>query len=173
MGPVIIDGTLNIRVIWTFDGADLAINVLNANIGPSPSVNQAMADTIAGHAGDAHDSSDLNTLQPTDLVLDRVDIRDVRSANQPLISATVNSAGTDTDDLLPRGNALVVTSRTALAGRSFRGRTYVPGFSDVATESTGLATSAARDAAVALPLLAGCGRLQLLVTSRDIAVSEL
>lgn len=149
MPPVVITGTLQIRVVWTLGGADYGQNVLHANIGGTPSVDQSMASTIAGFAGAAHTGSGLAALQPSSVVLDRVDIRDLRTANQPLLSASVASAGTATGQLLPRGTAQVVTLRTALAGRSFRGRVYVPGFAEEAADVDGRATQAARDAAVA------------------------
>lgn len=149
MPPVIIDGTVSIRVVWTFAGSPLGQNVLNANIGGAPAVNQAMADTIGGHLDDAHSSSGLDALQNEDVSLASVEIRDVRTANQPLIEASIGSPGTATSDLVPRGNALVVTSRTNLAGRSFRGRCYVPGFADDATDTSGRATQGAQDAAQA------------------------
>lgn len=147
MPPVVIDGTLSIRIVWLLAGAEFASNIVNANIGASPSVDQSMATTIAGHVGSAHGSSGLQPLQPADVTIGRVDIRDVRTANQPVISASVGTAGTSVNELLPRGNSLVVTLRTALAGRSYRGRTYVPGFARDAIDMTGRATTAATDAA--------------------------
>lgn len=147
MPPVIVEGSLHIRVIWTYDGSMLGINSLYANIGSGPNVNSAMASTIAGHLGSAHGDSGLNTHQPPAVSLANVEIRDVRQANQPLLSASVDSPGTGAGDLLPRGNALVVTSRTNLAGRSFRGRTYVPGFDESASDAAGRASSDAQTAA--------------------------
>lgn len=149
MPPVVVDGTLSIRVVWTAAGSPLGQNVLNARIGSGPAVNQAMATTIAGHLESAHTSSGLDALQSTDVSMDLVEIRDLREPNQPLISAAIGSPGLSAANLVPRGNSLVVTSRTALAGRSFRGRTYVPGFSDEATDASGRATQAAQDAATA------------------------
>lgn len=149
MAPVVITGTLQIRVIWALNGADWAENVLHALIGAGPSVDQSMADAIASDAGAAHVSSGLNVLQPTGVTLDRVAIRDIRTANQALIESPVGSAGTATSQLLPRGNALVVTLRTALAGKSFRGRSYVPGFGEDSNDTGGRATAAAQAAAQA------------------------
>lgn len=148
MPPIVIEGALSIRVIWLLSGALLGENVLHANIGAGAVVDQAMANTIAGHAGTAHSGSGLNALQPTTITLDRVDIRDVRTPNQPLLSGNVGSAGTSAAELLPRGNALVVTARTALAGKSFRGRTYVPGLDETTSGADGRATAAATTATV-------------------------
>lgn len=149
MPPVIITGSLNIRIVWTQAAAPLAFNVVNANIGGAAVVNQAMANTIAGFLDAAHTSSALETLQPTSVSLDRVEIRDVRQANQALIPASIASPGTSVGELLPRGVALGVTARTALAGRSFRGRNFIPGFDEASADVNGRATQAAADAAVA------------------------
>lgn len=149
MPPIVIEGTLSIRVIWLLSGALLGENVLHANIGAGSVVDQAMANTIAGHLVSAHGTSGLNGIQPTSVTLDRVDIRDVRTPNQPLISGAVGSAGTSVAELLPRGNALVVTARTALAGKSFRGRTYIPGLDETTSGADGRAVPAATTATVA------------------------
>lgn len=56
-------------------------------------------------------------------------------------------AGTNTAQSLPPQDALVISWRTALKGRSFRGRTYVPGLTEVNQDAGiwGSATTAAYD----------------------------
>lgn len=152
MPPVVIDGGLQIRIVWLLPGEQTALNVLHSNIGSSPAVNAAMAGTISQAVADAHTSSGLNAVQPASVQIDRVDIRDVRTANQPIITGTAGmpSPGTVADgDMLPKQDALVVTHRTALAGRSFRGRTYLPGFDETESMAAGEAATSARDAAAA------------------------
>jgi hypothetical protein len=152
MPPVIIDGTLQIRVVWALPGEKQALNVLHSDIGANTTVNQALANTVAQAVADAHASSGLNAVQPDSVSIERVDVRDVREANQPLISSTTGlpSPGTVTSgDLLPKQDAICITSRTALAGRSFRGRTYLPGFDEGSSMVAGEASTAARDAGVA------------------------
>lgn len=149
MPPVVITGTLSIRVIWALGGSDWAVNAPHALIGASPAVDQSMADTIASALGSAHSSSGLNALQPTSVELSRVQIRDIRTANNAPVESSIASAGTATGELLPRGTGLVVTQRTARAGTSFRGRMYTPGFSEASNTATGRADQAAQDAATA------------------------
>lgn len=149
MAPIVIPSTLRIRLIWQLNSQDWAQNVLHASIGAGPAVDQAMADTIASHAGGAHTSSGLAVLQPTSVTLDRVIIRDLRQANRAPIPSAIGSAGTATGNLLPLGVGLVCTLRTALAGKSFTGRSYIPGFSEDANEALGVASPAAQAAAQA------------------------
>ncbi len=49
--------------------------------------------------------------------------------------------GTATGDALPRGTALCVTLRTARAGRSYRGRTYLGGFGEGDNDTDASASS--------------------------------
>lgn len=147
MAPVVIPGTLQIQLIWNLGTAFLGMNVLNALIGAGPTVDQTMSNAIADLAEAAHTGSPLATLQPTTVTLASTRIRDIRTANNPQLETLIGSAGTSTADLLPRGNALVVTSRTARAGGSFRGRTYVPGFSESAAGADGRASATAMTAA--------------------------
>lgn len=147
MAPVVIPGTLQVQLIWNLSGVFLGMNVLNALIGAGPTVDQTMANAIGDLAEAAHTGSPLSTLQPTTLTLASVRIRDIRTANNPQLESTIGSAGTATTDLLPRGNALVVTARTARAGGSFRGRVYVPGFAEGASGADGRATATAVSAA--------------------------
>lgn len=53
-------------------------------------------------------------------------VRDVSVTPNRIVAATpVTSVGSSTAEILPANAALVVTWRTAFAGRSFRGRTYL------------------------------------------------
>lgn len=152
MPPVIIDGTLQIRIVWALPGGKTALNVLHSDIGSGTVVDQAVANQVAQAVADAHASSGLNAVQPDNVQIERVDVRDVRTANQPLITSTTGlpSPGTVAGgDLLPKQDAINITSRTALAGRSYRGRTYLPGFDEGSSMAAGEANQAARDAGVA------------------------
>lgn len=151
MPPTVIDGTLRIRIIWALPGGVHAQNVLHSHIGSSATVDQDMADSIASKVASAHSDSDLDDYQPDSVEIERVEIRDLREANMALIESDEDlpSAGTIEDgDALPKQNALVVTHRTAKAGRSYRGRSYIPGLEEDASGDDGDASSGARDAAV-------------------------
>jgi hypothetical protein len=146
---IIITGTYEIRIVWAYAGTDWALNVLHAQLPGGESVNQGLADGWATDLSAAHTSSGLEALQPTAVSLDRVGVRDLRTANQPMHEANIASAGTSANDLLPRAASLVVTMRTSLAGRSFRGRSYVPGFDEAQNTVEGTAVPAATAAATA------------------------
>jgi hypothetical protein len=150
--PVIIDASIDIRIIWALPGGKQALSVLHSQIGGSAPVNQAMANTIAQAVSDAHTSSGLAAVQPDSVSIESVAIRDLRTPNQPLIIGTTGlpSAGTIVDgDMLPKQDAINITKRTALAGKSFRGRMYTPGFDESVSMSGGEASTGGRDAAVA------------------------
>lgn len=72
-------------------------------------------------------------------------IRDIRSANQPEIvgvGAPVLGTAATESNILPLQTALVITLRTALAGRRFRGRVYLAGFAESHNTATGSANGA-------------------------------
>lgn len=149
MPQVVIEGTYSITITWALAGTDWAVNQLHALIPSADSVDAALAAAWASDIEAAHVASGLAALQPTSVSLSRVDVRDLREPALPAYSAPMSSAGTSEAELLPRGTALVVTKRTNRAGPSFRGRIYIPGFSEEANETGGRATSAATAAAVA------------------------
>lgn len=150
MPPTVVEVSIHIRILWLLGGSPLGENTFYAQVGSGATVDQSMATTVAGNWSAAMTSSGILPLLASDVVCDGITIRDVRTANNPLISADLNIPGSSASDLLPRGNALVVTNRTSRAGRSFRGRTYVLGFAENATGGDGRATQPAMDAAAAL-----------------------
>jgi hypothetical protein len=79
-----------------------------------------------------------------------VQLRDLRTANMPFVASTGGATvGTGVATALPPGVALVISERTAQAGRGFRGRIYLPGLdSSAVTAATGAASAAANTAAV-------------------------
>ena len=149
MPQVVIEGTYSITITWALSGTDWAVNALHALIPSADSVDAALAAAWATDIEAAHVDSGLAALQPTAVSLSRVDVRDLREPALPAYSAPMTSAGTSEAELLPRGTALVVTKRTNRAGPSYRGRIYIPGFSEDANEAGGRASSAAVAAATA------------------------
>jgi len=149
MPQVVIEGTYSITITWALAGTDWAVNQLHALLPSADSVDAALAAAWASDIEAAHVASGLQALQPTAVSLSRVDVRDLREPALPAYSAPMTSAGTSEAELLPRGTALVVTKRTNRAGPSYRGRIYIPGFSEEANETGGRATSAASAAALA------------------------
>lgn len=85
--------------------------------------------------------NELNPSLPTDLTLDRVDCFNV---DQPTFSNSTLSgdAGDVIGDALPPRNAPVISKKTGLRGRSFRGRMYLPFLSEL-QQNGGVITPAA------------------------------
>lgn len=142
MAQLVIPQGVLVRLIWTRGGSDYAVNVLGA-LNPGPvTVNQALANTVGtaikarltstGHVGDLAST----------IALSKVTLRDVSIPNQGEFPDSGGPVvGTDaTTGELPPQVALVITLRTALAGPRFRGRIYLPGFSE-ATSLAGACVS--------------------------------
>jgi hypothetical protein len=158
-------------------GGERAINVFGLNIAAGTQVNQAVADALAVQTQSWFSAAGLAPLVHTSDQIQSVGIRDLRSANLPEYVANVTGAGgSDATEPLPNNIAIVVTLRTALAGKSFRGRSYVPLNGGTAWDGTTMHyTPAAVTAAGAwltqirtgLPLIVGTsGGLHLAVVSR-------
>jgi hypothetical protein len=65
-------------------------------------------------------------------------VRDLRTANLPEFESSPQDVpGTGTGDVLPLNVAACLTLRTALAGKSFRGRQYFSGFTEAQNDAAG------------------------------------
>ena len=146
---IIITGTYTIKITWQLAGVDWALNVLHAQLPGGESVNQGLADGWAADLDALHVSSGLAAVQPSTVALDRVAVRDVRVANQAEHEAEVGSLGLSASELLPRQVGIKVTTRTSLAGKSFRGGPTIPGFDELQNNGAGQIAATASDAAEA------------------------
>lgn len=137
-----------LKVYWSL-GGQLAINVYGVRVPAGVTITQALADTV-GAAVKAGYTANLAPLQPAANAVIRVGLRDFRTPNQPEFrdSGGIAAGTAPTADALPRGVALCVTLRTGLAGKSFRGRTYLPGFNETQNDGSATTVSAASAAAV-------------------------
>lgn len=137
-----------IRLIWSING-ELAFNVQGLLIPPGIAVNQALADTVGAGVKNAF-GTQLAPQLATTTRLEKVGLRDFRQPNQAEfrdIGAAV--PGSAVGDSLPNSTAMCLTVRTALAGRSFRGRFYLGGFVEAANGPDGRAVAGAVSAALA------------------------
>jgi hypothetical protein len=148
MAPLVIPDCWQVRLIWNFGGNPYAVNVLHvfteSTVVPDSSNAADMADALEA----AHLSSNLDDFQVNDVTLAQVGVRNLNFANQPEILAPTTAAGISTGDPLPLMVSLCVTLRTALAGRSFRGRVYIPGWTEGANDTLGNPSAAAAAAAL-------------------------
>lgn len=146
---IIITGTYTIKITWQLAGVDWALNVLHAQLPGGESVDQALADGWATDLASLHTSSGLSAVQPSTIAIDRVAVRDLRVANQAEHEAEVGSLGLSAAELLPRQVGIKVTTRTNLAGKSFRGGPTIPGFDETQNNGAGQIAATASDAAEA------------------------
>jgi len=127
MGSLVIPTAVQVRLFWTYNSIP-GVNVLGGIVAGgfvnSQTIANALGTAILGH----FTSSGLAALMATTTVLDAVGVRDIRVANQPeFVSTAASVPGTGAGNPLPNELAAAVTLRTALAGKSFRGRAYFSG----------------------------------------------
>lgn len=135
--PTIIDNAVQVKWLWTL-GNISAVNVTHASIAGgftfSSATAQALFAAIAGNMG----TSGLVGTWGTGVSFDKVTIRDMRTPNNAEIESTgAPLTATGSGDLLPPQVAAVLTLRTAKAGKSFRGRIFLPGFAEDANDGQG------------------------------------
>lgn len=141
-GSVVIPNTVQVRLIWNLPNGKTVYNVLHGSVAggftPTATIAESVFTAIKGAAGWTAFRARLNT----GVSLAGVDLRDMRAANLPLVASTsAAAAGTGAGTALPPGDALVVTLRTANAGRAFRGRLFLPGFDTSALAAGGVAAA--------------------------------
>jgi hypothetical protein len=142
-----VTGGAQVKVYYSINGT-LAINVFGARVTGSPSFGQALANTIGASIKSGSWPAIAAQMAPTTSLV-RVGIRDLRQDNLPEFrDSGAAVAGTGTGDALPAGVGVVVTLRTAMSGKSYRGRTYVSGLTEAANGPQGTILTAASTAAV-------------------------
>lgn len=139
--PLVVPQGALLRLIWTQGGVPAAVNVFGVLNTGNVAITQTLTNTIGAAVKAGFTSSTQATFVHTTIALASIGLRDVRTANQPeFLEAAAAVPGTGTGDLLPLNVSLCITLRTALAGRSFRGRTYLWGYTEAANASNGTAT---------------------------------
>lgn len=141
-GQVVIPNCIQVRLIWALPNTKTVYNVLHATVAGGFSATGTVAENIftalKAAAGWTSWRANLNT----GVSFSGVDLRDMRSPNNALAASnTAASPGTGAGTALPPGDALVVTLRTAQAGRGFRGRVYLPGLDSSAMAAGGVAAA--------------------------------
>jgi len=125
--PLVLANSVQVRLQWRLNGV-AAFNVLGGIVAGGFANSQAHANSLGAAILGHFTSSGLAALMATTTSLVAVGIRDVRVANQAeFVSVAAAVPGTGAGNPLPNEVAAVVTLRTALAGKSFRGRAYFGG----------------------------------------------
>jgi hypothetical protein len=128
-----IPNCVEVHLVWILQDAKLGRNVLHGIVAPAFAPSSTIANSImTGLTSGASWTAYALLIMPT-ASLFAVELRDIRTANQPLVSSSIsNVPGTSVGTDMPNEVAACVTERTAGAGKAFRGRIYLPGFSSTA-----------------------------------------
>ena len=166
----VIPNCVQVRLLWAHQNS-LAINVLNAQAAGGLVVNQALANSL-GSAIKAAFQTNLAAHYNAGTALSRVGVRDMRQANQAeFLDTGAISTGSAVGDSTPVQVALALTLRTAKSGKSFRGRSFLPGMTEVDNVAGGQISTAGAAAAVAfmaaLQSAMTAAQLTLAVASRE------
>lgn len=150
MVSTVINNAAAVRIIWNWSGSPYAVNTFTViKQGVAPSISQGSANDLAAAVKTAYDASTLRTQMFTAIAPATVGVRDLDQPNQPeYLASTAALAGTSASEPLPLQTAFCVTLRTALAGASYRGRSYISGYTE-GVGNGGSAAAAVGTAAVA------------------------
>lgn len=136
--PLVMSNAVQVRLIWSLLGRTCS-NVLGGQVGGGYTNSQVHADALGVDVLGDFTSSGLAALMPNSSILVAVGIRDLRTANQvEYISTATEVVGTGSGDALPNELAAVVTLRTALAGKRYRGRVYMSGANEAQNSTNGV-----------------------------------
>lgn len=143
MPQLVVANAAQMRLIWALGGQLYALNVLGVVNTGAVAITQTLTNTLGTAIKGSLTSSGLGAALHTTVTLANVGLRDLRTANTAEFLDTGGAtAGTAAGDLLPPQVAMCITLRTAQAGRSFRGRVYLPGYGELVNSATGTLTVA-------------------------------
>lgn len=143
-GPVVIPNCIKFMIVWTLTDGKIARNVLGMSVPGGFTPTAAIAEQMRTALVAGTQWSGLAGFLATTTSLTRVELLDIRNANNTVISSTGPSTpGTAAGTALPDETAAVLTIRTAKTGPAFRGRIFVPGWASNATAAGGVIAAAA------------------------------
>lgn len=151
MAALVIPNAVLVRLVWTSAAGGTPVNVIGFRKTGAVTVNQALADTVSATIKANFTSSGYAGFVTTSNGLVSVGVRDLSQPNLPeFIGAGAKVSGTQpAGKVLPSQVALCITLRTAKAGKSYRGRTYLPQWGDSALDAGGFVATAANTAGIA------------------------
>lgn len=146
--PLVVTNAVQVRLLGSYS-LNGVVNVLAARKTAGTTITQTLANTVGAAIKSAW-TSRIGALCGSNTSLVRVGLRDLTAANQPeFLDTGAPVSGALASEGLPPQTALCVTLRTAKSGKSFRGRVYVWGFTENENTATGVASTAAVNAATA------------------------
>jgi hypothetical protein len=143
MPSLVIPNCIQVRLRWETSRATIAYNVLTANSASGTQPTQAIANSVGAAIKAGYTSSGLAALAGAGSRLDSVGLRWIGAPNfVEFVDEGAAVLGTAAGSQMPPQVALAITLRTSQAGKSFRGRIFLPNFADVAGDGSGAATAA-------------------------------
>ena len=138
MAQLVIPNAALLTLNWSGETRTWRNVIGMVGVGALPTIEQGLASALfTGISTAAGVVNLLAELAPT-VVFESITIRDISAPNRAeFTSAGTPVSGGGTGDALPLSVAAVVTIRTALAGKSFRGRTYFSGFTEAQNDAQG------------------------------------
>jgi len=149
-GAFTVPNSVQVRLNWTLPNGKIVHNVLHGRVAGGFVATTAVAEAIRAAIIASASWTAYKAYVNAASALQSVDLRDMRTLNQPIVASTGGSTpGTGAATSLPPACSLCVTLRTALAGQAARGRVYLPGLDSAAdVAGTGAILAAANTAAV-------------------------
>jgi len=139
-GPIVAPNCMQIRWIWLQVNGKTGFNITHARYSGGFPGTTAMADALTVALQNLFNTHGIPTFMPAGTVLAGVDLRDINSANNPIIdrSTAATLPGTSVSLPMPNEMAIALTLRTARTGQAFRGRIFIPGWSANAAAAGGV-----------------------------------
>lgn len=126
-GPIVIPNCAECKFLYTQGGMNVT-NVLHGNLTAAGPLNPGIAESIFSAVKANAATTTWFTHLHTGFEFVGVEVKDLRTANQPGIeSSGLSLSGTAADAAIPQDAALCVTLKTAFSGKGFFGRTYLGG----------------------------------------------
>ena len=149
-GPIVIPNAIEVDLVWNLTSGKQVKNVLHGQVAAGFNATAAVAQAIYAAIIASASWTAWKPFVNANASFAAVSLRDLRTPNMPVVTSTgAATVGTGVASALPPGASLVISERTAQAGRGFRGRIYLPGLdSSLLTAATGAASAAGNTAAV-------------------------
>jgi hypothetical protein len=149
-GPIVIPNCIEVDLLWNLASGKQVKNVMHGQVAAGFNATAAIAQAVYASIIGSGSWTAWAAFLHTTAAFAGVQLRDLRAANFPFVASTgAATAGTGAGLALPPGVSLVISERTASAGRNFRGRIYLPGLdSGALVAATGAASAAANTAAL-------------------------
>lgn len=143
-GPKLVDNCALITLVFSLGSGKLGHVVLGGRYTPPFAGTQSQANAILAALTGSAAWTTLATFLSPQTSFQQVLIRDINTAEQPVIQGTVTAhVGTSTGTDMPNETALVISLGTGRAGPRYRGRMYIPGWGTNALGTGNLVASAA------------------------------